>query len=54
MTLIASFESSSVPILFGDLLISGPEKIGTSLQIPGIGSVQQNFPENRYGGRHDY
>lgn len=45
MSLIAAFKASSVPILFGDLLISGPEIVGKPFSIPGVGSIHQIFPE---------
>jgi len=45
MTLIATLRPSSIPVLFGDLLISADERIGPPLQIPGVGSAHQIFPE---------
>jgi hypothetical protein len=44
MTLIATFNASSIPILFGDLLITSLET-KDPLFIPGIGSVHGIFPE---------
>jgi hypothetical protein len=44
MTAIAGYTDSSLPVLFGDLLISGPEKEDKKVIIPGIGDTEIVFP----------
>ncbi len=45
MTLIATFKTPKVPILFGDLLISGEERAGETFHFPGLGKINVIFPE---------
>ena len=45
MTVIAGFAVEGLPILMGDLLVSGPESPGRSVNIPSIGDARIVFPE---------
>lgn len=45
MTVIASFNTNTCPILLGDLLVSGDENLYSSLNVPAIGEITQIFPK---------
>ncbi len=45
MTLIATMKAGPSQILLGDLLISGEERLESPLNLPGLGSVHQVYPE---------
>lgn len=45
MTIIASFNINTCPILLGDLLISGNENLQSSLNVPTIGEITEIFPK---------
>lgn len=45
MTVIASFNINTCPILLGDLLISGNENLQSFLNVPTIGEITKIFPK---------
>jgi hypothetical protein len=45
MTLVASFGIDDYPLLLGDLLLSGPERIGKPASFPTVGEITNVFPE---------
>lgn len=45
MTLIAAFRPQGCPTLFGDLLLSGHERVNDQVSIPTIGDVRNFYPE---------
>ena len=45
MTAIASFSVRQHPVMFGDLLLSGPEPAEQILRVPSVGPVANIFPE---------
>ena len=44
MTLIAAFISDGIPVLLGDLVISGPERTGAKTALPMVGELTNVFP----------
>ena len=46
MTIIAAFLVDNVPVILGDMLISGPELTDRDVGIPTIGDVTEVFPSN--------
>ena len=49
MTLIAAVGIDTYPVVFGDLLISGPERLGAVPSIPPVGQVTNVFPAGSEG-----
>ena len=49
MTLIAAVGLDTFPVVFGDLLISGPEQPGAVPNIPLVGEVTNVFPTRSEG-----
>lgn len=45
MTVIAAFRPQGCPTLFGDLLLSGPERLDARVSIPTVGDVRNFYPE---------
>lgn len=46
MTLISAFSIDSCPIVFGDLLVTGPTSGSKSVAVPALGEVQDYFGES--------
>jgi len=44
MTLIAAFISDGIPVVLGDLVISGPERTDAKLGLPTVGELTNVFP----------
>jgi len=44
MTLIAAFSCEGVPIILGDVVVSGPERTGATVGVPTVDELTNVFP----------
>lgn len=44
MTIVAAFLVGGIPIVMGDMLISGPERTNAEISVPTVGEVTEVFP----------